>query len=184
FFSSRRRHTRFSRDWSSDVCSSDLGVAQTFVNFFGLGSQRTLTLVNGRRFVSSNTVSGSGGATSPGSQVDLNVIPAGLVDRIETVAIGGAPVYGADAIAGTVNVILKDDFEGAQATLQYGLTDRGDAESFTARALMGGNFADGRGNAVVALEHNEQKGILLSSRMPFRYLVPNPLNQSDSDGIP
>lgn len=161
-----------------------LGVSQTFVDFFGLGSQRTLTLVNGRRFVSSNTVSGSGGPASPGSQVDLNTIPAGLVDRVETVAIGGAPVYGSDAIAGTVNVILKDDFEGAEATVQYGITDRNDAESHTFRGLIGANSADGRGNAVLALEYNEQAGLRLSDRMPFSYRIANSDNTGPNDGIP
>ncbi|WP_164198471.1 TonB-dependent receptor plug domain-containing protein, partial [Stenotrophomonas maltophilia] len=68
------------------------------------GTQRTLVLVNGRRFVSSNTAS-IFGPVSPGSQVDLNNIPTTLVQRIETVAIGGAPIYGSDAIAGTVNII-------------------------------------------------------------------------------
>lgn len=164
---------------------STLGIAQTFVNFFGLGSQRTLTLVNGRRFVSSNTVSGAGGPASPGSQVDLNVIPAGLVDRVETVAIGGAPVYGSDAIAGTVNVILKEDYEGAEASVQYGITDRGDAESYSARALLGGNFADGRGNAVIATEYHRQHGLRLSDRMPYRFDdLPNPDDTGPADGIP
>ncbi len=161
-----------------------LGVSQTFVDFFGLGSQRTLTLVNGRRFVSSNTVSGSGGPASPGSQVDLNTIPAGLVERVETVAIGGAPVYGSDAIAGTVNVILKDDFEGAEATVQYGVTERNDAASHTFRGLIGANSADGRGNAVVGFEYNEQAGLRLSDRMPFSYRVANPANTGPDDGVP
>ena len=162
---------------------STLGVAQTFVNFFGLGSQRTLTLVNGRRFVSSNTVAGAGGAAAPGSQVDLNVIPAGLVERVETVAIGGAPVYGSDAIAGTVNVILKENFEGAQASVQYGITDRGDAESYSVRGLFGGNFADDRGNAVISTEYHRQHGLRLADRMPFRYLLPNPDDTGPADGI-
>lgn len=159
-----------------------LGIAQTFVNFFGLGSQRTLTLVNGRRFVSSNTVAGSGG-TAPGSQVDLNVIPAGLVDRVETVAIGGAPVYGSDAIAGTVNIILKENFEGAEVSVQYGLSDRGDANSYSVRGLFGGNFSDGRGNAVIAAEYNRQDGLRLSDRIPLRYTVANPADTGIGDGI-
>ncbi len=160
-----------------------LGVAQTFVNFFGLGSQRTLTLVNGRRFVSSNTVAGSSGAASPGSQVDLNVIPAGLVERVETVAIGGAPVYGSDAIAGTVNIILKENFEGAEASVQYGLSDRGDANSYSVRGMFGGNFSDGRGNAVIAAEYNRQDGLRLSDRLPLRYTVGNPADTGIGDGI-
>ena len=64
---------------------SNLGAGQSFVNFLGLGSQRTLTLVNGRRFVSSNTASIFGPTGAGGSQVDLNVIPTKLIDRVETV---------------------------------------------------------------------------------------------------
>ena len=81
-------------------------VGQNFVDFLGLGAQRTLTLVNGRRFVSANVPSIFG--ESGGLQVDFNVIPVAMVERIETVGIGGAPIYGSDAIAGTINVITRD----------------------------------------------------------------------------
>ena len=67
-------------------------VGQNFVDFLGLGAQRTLTLVNGRRFVSANVPSNFG--ESGGLQVDFNVIPVAMVERIETVGIGGAPIYG------------------------------------------------------------------------------------------
>lgn len=162
------------------------GAAQTFVNFFGLGTNRTLTLVNGRRFVTSNTVAGgnAGSFAGAGQQVDLNVIPAGLVDRVETVAIGGAPIYGADAIAGTVNIIMKDDFEGIQGSAQYGITNESDAESKAFRMLMGGNFAEDRGNAVLSVEYNEQEGMLMSDRFGFYRQVDNPEDTGDGDGIP
>jgi iron complex outermembrane recepter protein len=152
---------------------STLATAQSFVDLFGLGSQRTLTLVNGRRFVSSNSVS-AGSGTNPGEQVDLNVIPVGLIDRVETIAIGGAPVYGSDAIAGTVNIILKKDFQGIQADLQYGNSQHGGTQGYTARTLLGTNFADNRGNVAFAVEYNSQDGINLSSRTGFPYNVPNP----------
>ena len=157
-------------------------VGQTFVNFFGLGSQRTLTLVNGRRFVSSNSASSRGGI--PGSQVDLNTIPAGLVERIETVAIGGAPVYGSDAIAGTVNVILRDDFEGIQGSAVYGVTDEDDAQTEAYRLLMGGNFAEDRGNAVISVEYNEQKGLMMRDRTDVADFWDNPDDTGPADGIP
>ncbi|HXC76521.1 MAG TPA: TonB-dependent receptor plug domain-containing protein, partial [Candidatus Acidoferrum sp.] len=80
---------------------STFGIAQSFVDLYSLGSQRTLVLIDGRRFVSSNTASLFGQATPPGQQVDLNVIPTKLIDRVETISVGGAPIYGADAIAGT-----------------------------------------------------------------------------------
>lgn len=169
---------------SSQIGTSQgtLGIAQSFANFFGLGSQRTLSLVNGRRFVSSNTVSGSGGSTSPGSQVDLNLIPVGLVERVETVAIGGAPVYGSDAIAGTVNVILKENYEGFQLTGQTSISGRGDAANQMVRALVGKNFAGGRGNIVLGAEYVRQEGMLLGRRFPFRHLTPSG-NSNPNDGI-
>ena len=155
-----------------------LTAGQNFADFFGLGSQRTLTLVNGRRFVSSNTISGSGGSTTPGGQVDLNLIPAGLIERVETVAIGGAPIYGSDAISGTVNVILRDDFEGVQLTAQAGLTEKGDAPSYTLRGLAGVNFAEDRGNIALGVEYNRQDGLLKSERTGRTFMLP------DADGRP
>ena len=163
---------------------SALGVAQSFSNFFGLGSQRTLTLVNGRRFVSSNTVSGSGAAVSPGSQVDLNLINVGLVERAETVAIGGAPIYGSDAIAGTVNVILKDDYEGLELTGQASISDRGDAANQAVRGLFGHNFMEGRGNIVVGAEYVRQESIILSDRFPRLALLGTENAADRTDGLP
>ena len=142
---------------------SSFGPAQTFVDFFGLGSQRTLVLVNSRRFVSSNTAS-IFGPVNPGGQVDLNNIPTTLVERIETVAVGGAPIYGSDAIAGTVNLILKRNYEGIELQGQYGLSQRGDAPDFRASGIIGKNFADGRGNLTVAGEYNIVTGFTARDR--------------------
>ena len=139
------------------------GSGQSFVNFLGLGDQRTLTLVNGRRFVSGNTAA-IFGPTSAGSQVDLNNINTKLVDRVETIAIGGAPIYGSDAIAGTVNVILKRDFQGLDVDAQYGISSRGDAPNWRIRGLAGTNFADGRGNVTVSGEYNKGTGLLFRDR--------------------
>jgi outer membrane receptor protein involved in Fe transport len=161
-----------------------LGIGQSFANYFGLGSQRTLTLVDGQRFVSSNVAAGTGSNASPGSQVDLNLIPVALIDRVETIAIGGAPVYGADAIAGTVNIILKHHFQGVQATGQYGVSGHGDAQNEMFSALLGGNFDDGRGNAIVSAEYNHQDSLRLSDRFGRLYALPNPANSGPHDGIP
>lgn len=132
---------------------SSFGQGQSFVNFLGLGSQRTLTLVNGRRFVGSNTAT-IFGPTGAGSQVDLNVIPTKLVDRVETIAVGGAPIYGADAISGTINIILRNEFEGFELDAQHGVSSRGDGTNDRFRALFGKNFAEGRGNITLAAEMN------------------------------
>ncbi|UIJ44268.1 TonB-dependent receptor [Sphingomonas cannabina] len=148
---------------SNAGAQSSFGPAQTFVDFFGLGTQRTLVLVNGRRFVSSNTAS-IFGPVDAGTQVDLNNIPTTLIDRVETVAVGGAPIYGSDAIAGTVNVILKKDYQGLDVQGQYGISDRGDAREFRVSVLGGKNFADGRGNIVVSGEYNKSSGLVANDR--------------------
>lgn len=139
------------------------GSGQSFVNFLGLGSQRTLVLINGRRFVSSNTAT-IFGPSSSGLQVDLNSINTNLVDRIETIAIGGAPIYGSDAIAGTVNILLKRDYEGVSIDGQYGIASRGDAPNYRFRAIAGRNFMDGRANVTLSGEYNKGEGLLFNDR--------------------
>jgi outer membrane receptor protein involved in Fe transport len=145
---------------------SGSNVGQQFVNLYGLGSQRTLVLVDGRRFVSGNapTPSGTFGGPPPGQEVDLNDIPTGLIDHVEVLSVGGAPIYGADAIAGTVNIILKKNYQGAMAEAQYGISQHGDGQSYVGRALIGGNFADGRGNVTASLEYTQQDGLTYADR--------------------
>src|ERR1700733_853017 len=125
---------------SSANTQTGFGIAQSFVDLYGLGSQRTLTLVNGRRFVSSSTASlANANANSVvggnGSQVDLNVIPTKLIDHVDTLSVGGAPIYGADAIAGVVNIILKKDYQGLDVDAQVGATGQGDAWNYRTRIL-------------------------------------------------
>jgi outer membrane receptor protein involved in Fe transport len=143
---------------------SSFGAGQSFVDFLGLGSQRTLTLVNGRRFVSGNTASIFGPTGSGGNQVDLNVIPTKLIDRVETVAAIGAPIYGSDAIAGTINIILKKNYEGLDIDVQSGVSARGDAPDYRVRLLAGQNFAGGRGNITISGEYNQSKGLFFNDR--------------------
>ena len=122
-----------------------LGAGQQVASNFGLNSGRTVTLVNGRRFVGSQSPTGGAGS---GLAVDLNNIPTALIERVEILPVGGAAVYGADAIAGVVNFILKDDFEGAEFTYNgYDYAGMDDDSSFN--FTIGGNFADGRGNIVI-----------------------------------
>ena len=142
---------------------SGFGAGQTFVDFFGLGTQRTLTLVDGRRFVSSNTASIFGPVDS-GSQVDFNLIPVVLVDRVETIAIGGAPIYGSDAIAGTVNIILKRKFDGLRLEGANGISGSGDAAEHRVSAIAGKSFADDRGSIIVAGEWVKSAGLRTSDR--------------------
>ena len=122
----------------------------------GLGAQRTLVLVNGRRFVP-GTVAGSG--NSPGFTVDLNMIPTALVARSEVVTGGASAAYGSDAVAGVVNLILDNDFEGLRASAQYGISDEGDNEQFYVSAAYGVDFADGRGNFIIGGEFADSNGV-------------------------
>ncbi|HEV2043058.1 MAG TPA: TonB-dependent receptor plug domain-containing protein, partial [Sphingomicrobium sp.] len=102
----------------------------------GLGPQRTLILVDGERVPASST-SGT---------VDIGTIPAGLIERVDVVTGGASAVYGSDAMAGVVNFVLKDNFEGMEITSQYGISEHGDANQFNVQGLLGGNFGDDRGN--------------------------------------
>lgn len=139
------------------------GVGQTFVNLYNLGSQRTLTLVNGRRFVGANPATIFSSAEG-GTQVDLNTIPTQLIERVETISIGGAPIYGSDAIAGTVNIILKHDYQGFDLDAQNGISQQGDLHNYRIRGLAGHNFAGGRGNVTLDVEYNNESGLLGSDR--------------------
>ena len=145
---------------------SSFGTGVNFVNRFGLGSNRTLTLVNGRRYVSSSPTTLFGPA-APGVQVDLNAIPTAMVERIENVAIGGAPTYGSDAIAGVVNVILRKDYEGVEFGANYGVTGEGDNERYGVWALVGANFDEGRGNVTFSISYDDVKGVLQRDRDYF-----------------
>ncbi|MEA1648978.1 TonB-dependent receptor [Nitrospirillum sp. BR 11164] len=135
---------------------------QTFANMYNLGSQRTLALVNGRRFVSPATSSIFGPVA--GSPVDLSSIPVALIDRTEVVAVGGAPTYGSDAIAGTINIILKKDFQGVDVNVQSGLSEYGDAADYNASVVFGQNFNNGRGNITVAAQYDKQNGLTTEDR--------------------
>ena len=154
---------------------ANYGQGVNFINLYGLGSNRTLTLVNGHRVVSSNVPSVLGNAT-PGTQVDLNVIPAILVDRVERVSIGGAPVYGTDAIAGTVNVILKRKLTGLQTRATSGIAEDGDNFRWNVSAAGGTGFAGGRGNLTAALGYDRARGVSATQRAAYRSNLGNATN--------
>ncbi len=152
------------------------GQGVNFINLFGLGSNRTLTLLGGRRVVSSNLPTINGNA-NPGGQVDLNIVPAILIDRIEIVSIGGAPAYGSDAIAGTVNVILKRRLTGLETRATTGITGEGDGFRWNISAAGGVNFAGGLANLTGAISFDRQQGVTGNARDFYRANVgpaPNP----------
>jgi len=123
----------------------------------GLGPQRTLVLVNGRRHVGADIL---GNAVS----TDINTLPTDLIDRIDIVTGGNSAVYGSDAVAGVVNFILKDHYDGLQMHAQGGISSRADAGAYFASLLAGRNFAGGRGNIAVNLEYARQNDTYASDR--------------------
>jgi len=121
----------------------------------GLGTSRTLVLVNGRRHITS----------SPGDYlVDTNSIPVDLLERVDVITGGNSAIYGSDAVAGVVNFILRRDFEGLRLTGQGGISRRGDRGSYFVSALGGRNFADGRGNVAVSAEFARQNAVNFTDR--------------------
>lgn len=125
------------------------------LNLRNLGASRTLVLVNGRRFV----------AGVPGSTaVDFNSIPTEFVERIDVVTGGASAIYGSDALAGVVNIILRDDFEGVLVSGQAGISDEGDNETYRANITMGSTFADGRGNTTGSYTFSTSNGVYARDR--------------------
>lgn len=151
--------------------------ASTFVNLRGLGTDRTLTLVNGRR-----RVAGSGAS----SAVDLNTIPAAMVDRIDVITGGAAAVYGADAVSGVVNVILRRDFEGLEVSARDGVAEHGGAGSYSINLFGGMRFNDDKGSLSFGASYNDENPLFGPERSFSRKwisLVPNPANTGPNDGI-
>lgn len=121
----------------------------------GLGGNRTLVLIDGRRVVASTV---AGGSFTPANMVDLNLVPASLLQRVDVVTGGASAAYGSDAVAGVTNLIINRDLQGLKATAQYGMTERGDAQEFLGSLAFGTRFADGRGRFVAGVEYVDSKG--------------------------
>lgn len=124
-----------------------------------LGESRTLVLVNGRRYVSG--VAGS-------SAVDFNTVPTDLIDRVEVITGGASAVYGSDALAGVINVILKTDYEGLTADAQSGRTEYDDEITYKAHVMFGSNFANNKGNVVVSATYSKNEGVMAVDRADLR----------------
>ena len=139
----------------SSLTAENSATGANSLNLRGLGGDRTLTLVNGRRHV----------AGFRGSQaVDTGTIPRALVRSVEVTTGGASAIYGADAVTGVVNFILRDDFEGFQVDVQQGLPERGEAQTTVVDATWGMNFDDDRGNVAVSLSLETDEGLLYGER--------------------
>jgi len=132
----------------SDTTGSGLGDGGlSLANLRSLGSNRTLTLVDGRRHVGSN-----GGSLA----VDVDTIPRLLIENIEIVTGGASSVYGADAVSGVLNFVLRKDFEGLEIDANYGMINQGGEASKRISALIGHNFLDDRLNLYAHAEYEQQ----------------------------
>jgi outer membrane receptor protein involved in Fe transport len=142
----------FSRT-NSNFDNLNSGVA--VVDLRNLGEERTLVLVNGKRFVSG--VPGS-------SSVDLNSIPTDFIERIEILTGGSSSTYGSDAVAGVINFILKKDFEGLSLDASVGQSDRGDDKKQKIAITWGANAAGGKGNVMLHFGHSKQGAVFSRDR--------------------
>jgi outer membrane receptor protein involved in Fe transport len=151
-----------------------------FLDLRGLGTPRTLVLVNGRRHVA---------GTDGSLEVDTNSIPIDLIERIDVVTGGASSIYGSDAIAGVVNFVTKTDFDGVSINAQTGASSRGDNPNSFASLTAGLNFAEGRGNVAGSVEWAKEESYdyvdrpTTKFRQQYNLVQLDPSGQS-SDGIP
>jgi outer membrane receptor protein involved in Fe transport len=131
------------------------------VNLRGLGSNATLVLVNGRRMA----------ASSAGTFTDISLIPLDAIERIEILTDGASAIYGADAVAGVVNIVLKRDYTSAETRLSRGFTTQGGRDEYRVSHSFGKQWNGG--SAMVSADYLNQ-GQLLSSQRSFTSAVPTP----------
>lgn len=143
---------------SASQATSGRGLQTTGLNLLdlrGLGTTRTLVLVNGRRHVTTQ----AGIFT-----VDVNTIPSDLIERVDIVTGGNSAIYGSDAIAGVVNFVLRRDFEGLRVRGQAGISEEGDRGNYFVSVTAGRNFADDRGNVAINLEYARAETLPFTAR--------------------
>ena len=130
------------------------GNGQVNIQLRGLGSTRTLVLLDGRRITPSNT----------NGVVDINTIPQALIENVEVVTGGQSTAYGSDAIGGVVNFKLKHNFQGVVIDTSYGVSDQNDGQETGVNVTAGSNFADDRGNAVISLGYANREPVYYGAR--------------------
>ncbi len=124
------------------------------VNLRGVGTQRTLVMLDGKRMVPFDI----------NGVADIATVPLAMVDRVDVITGGASAVYGSDAIAGAVNFVLKKDFEGVAINTSFSTTDKGDGNTWDASAVIGANLGDGRGNVTLGVNYTSRQAILLGQR--------------------
>src|SRR5438876_4261938 len=123
------------------------------VSLRGLGSQRTLVLIDGKRVAGGGTITDS-------TTVDVNLIPASAIERIEVLKDGASAIYGSDAIGGVINFILRKDYKGGEANAYANLTQHPGGRGWGANALLGwGDLARDSFNATMSFDHRKQNAL-------------------------
>ncbi|MFC4312331.1 TonB-dependent receptor plug domain-containing protein [Steroidobacter flavus] len=150
------------------------------LNLRNLGEERTLVLVDGRRHVAQLPETAA---------VDINTIPMDLIERVDVVTGGVSAVYGADAVSGVVNFVMKKDFEGLVGRVQYGGADGGGPNDVLATLTGGLNFADGRGNIAGSIQYTDRGRLEARERDYLRganytTMRRNPNDPDDDPGVP
>jgi iron complex outermembrane receptor protein len=136
--------------------STGFAGGQAYGDLRGLGPNRALILMDGRRLMSSN----------PNGSIDLNTIPMSMIENVEIITGGASSTYGSDAIAGVLNFKLRQNFSGAEVSVTHGESTHGDGATEHVSALLGGNFAEDRGNSVLAFEYS-QRNVVHGADRPF-----------------
>jgi len=144
--------------------STGLNGGQAYASLRGLGSKRTLLLLDGRRLQPSN----------PDGSIDLNIIPEALIENIEVITGGASTTYGSDATAGVVNFRLRRDFTGLEIAGQTGVSDYGDGNSYRLTATMGSTFAEERGSAVLSIDYTKREPAIQGKRDYYAFRQSTP----------
>ena len=134
------------------------------VSLRGLGTNRNLVLVDGRRATPANAL----------GVVDINTIPSAAIERVEIITGGASATYGADAVGGVVNFILKKNFEGLELDASAGVTEKGDGFEYTISGLLGTDFDDGRGNVTIGLSTNVREAAYARDRDYYQEMWRDP----------
>lgn len=133
--------------------NSGQGPLGSSINLRGLGSGSTLVLLNGHRVAPSSGI---------GDFVDISMIPASAIERVEVLTDGASSIYGADAVAGVVNFVLRDDFDGVESSIRYGTVTEGALDEYRASISGGSNWASG--NALLVYEYLNQDSLSAADR--------------------
>ena len=141
----------------SGTASNDTPAGQAAASLRGLGPSSTLTLINGRRVAASSFAAGTE------NFVDINSIPVSAIERVEILATGASAIYGADAVAGVINYVLKKDFDGAELDLSYGNSTASSDEGKAGINLIWGK-SFGNSNLTVFADYFDRKDFAYSDR--------------------